>query len=511
MSAPASIASRTVLGAAWMIAWRMTTRGLGLLSTLVLARLLAPSDFGLVALATTFAAAVDSLSELGLQAALMRRPDDDPSLYDTAFTMQAIRGMGTGAVIALGAAGAGAWFGDGRLTPLLLVLAAVAAVAGFDNIAVVRFQRELRFDMEFRLLFAPRLVQFVLATGAAFALHSYWALMVGVVAGRLARTAMTYWVQPCRPCFSLARWRDLAGFSFWSWASSMAGMAWERGDAFVLGPALGAGQLGVFLLSAEIGLLPTSELVGPAGRALYAGVAAARNRGADVVGLAVPLMAALLMLVLPVGIGISATAGYLVAGLLGPAWEVGRPVIAIIALLCLVTPVTFVSGTVLSAAGHVRQNFWAMAGATALRVCALGCVAGTRRLDWAALTICGVVLCEALLLLAQVARCGRLAWRGSLPGMARTLAANSAVAGVLWASGLGWQDVGAPALAALLAGGAVGLGCIAGCAVVQSALWLAAGRPPGPERTVFDIVCGFAARLRRQPGPRDAASLPVRP
>lgn len=493
--APASIANRTVLGATWMVAWRMAMRSLGLISTLVLARLLVPSDFGLVAIATTFAAAIDSLSELGLQAALVRRPDDDPSLYDTAWTMQAIRGLGTGAVIALGATGAGAWFGDARLTPLLLILAALAAVAGFDNIAVVRFQRDLRFDMEFRLLFAPRLLAFLLTTGAAFALHSYWALMVGVAMGRLTRTAMTYWVQPYWPRFSLTRWRDLAGFSFWSWASSMAGMAWERSDAFVLGPALGSGQLGVFLMSTEIGLLPTSELVSPAGRALYAGVAAAQNRGADTVALAMPLMAALLMLVLPVGLGISATAGYLVAGLLGPAWEAGRPVIAIFALLCLITPITFVSTTVLSAAGYVQQNFWAIAGATVLRVSALCWVAGTRRLDWAALAVCGVVACEASLFLAQMAGCGRLAWREALPGVARTLASGSAVAGVLWMSGFGWREVEAPALAALLVGAAVGLGCILGCAVVQWALWLAAGRPLGPERAVIDIAYGFLARL----------------
>ena len=497
---PASVASRTVVGATWMIAWRMATRCLGLISTLTLARLLVPSDFGLVAIATTFAAAINSLSELGLRAALVHQPNDDPSLYDTAFTMQAIRGLGTGTIIALGAAGAGAWFGDGRLAPLLLIFAAVAVVAGFDNIAVVRFQRDLRFDMEFRLLFAPRLLQFVMATSTAFVLHSYWALVIGVVAGRVMRTIMTYWVEPYRPCFSLARWRDLAGFSFWSWASSMAGMVWERSDAFVLGPVLGAGQLGIYLLSTEIGLLPTSELVGPAASALYAGVATARNRGSDAVGLAMPLMAALLMLVLPVGIGISATAGYLVAGLLGPAWQVGRPVIAIFALLCLVTPITFVSTTVLSAAGHVKQNFWAIAAATVLRVSALYCVAGAHRLDWAALTVCGVVICEASLFLVQMAGRGRLAWREALPGVVRTLAAGSAVAGALWTFGLGWRDVEAPALPALLTGVVVGLVCILGCAAVQLALWFAAGRPLGPERTILDIANGFAAKLRRQPG-----------
>ncbi len=480
-----------------MVAWRVVTRSLGLISTFVLAHLLVPADFGLVAIATTFAAAIDALSELGLRAALVRQKDDDPSLYDTAFTMQVIRGLGTGTIIALGAANAGGWFGDARLVPLLLVLAAVAAVAGFDNIAVVRFQRDLRFDMEFKLLFIPRLLQFVAGTTAAFALQTYWALIVGVVVGRLTRTAMSYIVQPYRPRLSLARWRDLAGFSFWSWASSMAGMAWERSDAFVLGPVLGTGQLGIFLLATEIGLMPTTELVGPAANALYAGVAAARNRGSDTVGLAMPLIAALLMLVLPIGVGISATAGYLVAGLLGPAWQTGRPVIAIFSLLCLITPITFVSTTVLSAAGHVRQNFWAIAGATVLRISALYLVSGSRRLDWAALTVCGVVVCEATLFLRQMAGRGHLAWREALPGMARTLISSSVTAAVLWMTGLGWRNVDEPAIQALMIGGAAGLGGILVCSASQLALWYAAGRPSGPERTVLNIAFGLVTMSHR--------------
>src|SRR5947209_1508803 len=108
---------------------------------------------------------------------------------------------------------------------------------------------------------------------------------------------MTYWVQPHRPCLSLSRWRDLAAFSFWSWASSIANMVWSRSDPFILGPTLGTAQLGVFLLSAEIGLLPTSELVELATRVLYAGVAAAQNRGTESSSLALPLMAVLLVVV----------------------------------------------------------------------------------------------------------------------------------------------------------------------------------------------------------------------
>lgn len=496
----ASVTSRTAIGAGWMVAWRMVTRSLGLVSTLILARLLVPADFGLVALATAFAASIESLSEIGLNAALVRLPQSDPSLYDTAFTMQAIRGILTGAVIAASTVVAGSWFDDERLVPLILILAGVAVAGGFNNIAVVQFQRELRFDMEFRLLFVPRILQFVVTTALAFTLRSYWALVIGLVVSRLSRIAMSYLVQPYRPRLTLSRWRDLAGFSFWSWACSMATMVWERSDSFVLGPVLGVGQLGIFLLATEIGLLPTTELVAPATNALYAGVAAAQNRGTEPVTLALPLMAALLMLVLPIGLGISATAGHIVLGLLGPTWVAGRPVIAVYAMLCLITPITFVSAVVLNAAGHVQQNFWATAGAAVLRVTALCLVAGYQRLDWVAFAVYAVVAGEAALFLTQLSRRGRLAWREAMPGTLRTLFSGAVVAAVLWETGLGWRDVTGSPFEALAMGIATGLGCIAGCAALQLTLWAAAGRPNGPEATVVSLFGEFAAKLRRRAG-----------
>ena len=481
-----------------MVAWRMVTRGLGLLSTLILAHLLVPADFGLVAVAISFASAIDSVSELGLQAALVRRSADDPAMYDTAFTMQALRGLLTGMVVAISAWGAGAWFGDTRLMPILLILAGIAAISGFDNIAVVQFQRDMRFDMEFRMLCVPRVLQFVAATTAAIILRSYWSLMVGIVVGRVSRTFMTYWIQPYRPRFALSRWRDLLGFSFWSWASSMASIVWERCDAFVLGPALGMSKLGVYLLSMEIGQLPTTELVSPATRALYAGVASVKNRGTDPIALALPVISALIMIVIPIGVGISATSGYLVTGLLGPTWAAGRQVISIIALVCVVSPITFVSTTILTAMGRVRKNFFAVAGSAALRVAAVSAVAGFQRLDWAAVAILAVFSGEALLFLRQLASRGGLAWRATLPGFMRTVITALIMAAFLWFTGLGWKDTSVSPLGALLIGGTVGMGCIIGCLALQTVLWIGAGRPDGPERTIIPLANAATKRLRRQ-------------
>src|ERR1700710_294949 len=89
-TAAPSVSQRAAMGAGWIIAWRVATRNIGLLSTLILVRLLEPADFGLVALATGLISSVDALSAIGVQDALVRAPDLDRDLYDTGFGLSVL-------------------------------------------------------------------------------------------------------------------------------------------------------------------------------------------------------------------------------------------------------------------------------------------------------------------------------------------------------------------------------------------------------------------------------------
>ena len=98
-----SILAKTARGAGWVIGWRLVTRSLGLISTLFLVRLLHPADFGLVTLAMSFGQAIDSLSSLGVEEAVIREKHPTRDLYDSAFTINVIRGFATAVVVALAA------------------------------------------------------------------------------------------------------------------------------------------------------------------------------------------------------------------------------------------------------------------------------------------------------------------------------------------------------------------------------------------------------------------------
>ncbi|MGH6974180.1 MAG: oligosaccharide flippase family protein [Stellaceae bacterium] len=98
--ATGSFAAKTVRGAGWMVTWRFLTRTLGAFSTFVLARLLSPMDFGLVALAGAFARAIDAMATLGIQDVMLREKHPDESYYSTGFTLGLIRTGIAGLVIA---------------------------------------------------------------------------------------------------------------------------------------------------------------------------------------------------------------------------------------------------------------------------------------------------------------------------------------------------------------------------------------------------------------------------
>ena len=432
---------RTIVGAGWMIAFRVFTRFAGLGSTLVLARLLVPADFGLLAMASTFSAAVEALSVLGIQDALVRNPERSRDLYDTAFTIQAGRAVLTGGIVALGASWAAQWFAEPRLEPILLVLAGLSVLGGLENIGIVEFRRDLRFSMQFRLLALPRLLQISTTILFAWMLHSYWALLAGAAAARLGRVAMTYVVHPYRPRLAIGRWRDLVGFTFWTWAAAIVALAWNRIDPFILGPLFGPAELAVYLLAAELALLPVSELLTPAVDALFPAFAAAQAQGTDSLQTAPKVAVALIMIFAPMAIVLSAASGDVVTVLLGAQWQAAWPLMAIVAAMNIFSPISFVGNTVLVARGRVRSNFIPVASMVGPKVIVVCLAARTGSLEIVSLCNVLLVITECGIFTLVLRREGaRLA--EAAKAMLRVVVVAGATVLLLHALGLGWQPGG---------------------------------------------------------------------
>jgi lipopolysaccharide exporter len=486
--------SKMAAGALWMVTLKMLDRGIGLISTIVLARLLVPEDFGIVAMASSVLALLELLSTFGFDIALIRQPDIQRSHYDTAWTLNCILEVGMAVALAALAYPAARYYGDHRVAAVALVLSLGPLAQAFENIGIVNFRREMNFRKEFIYLASKRVLSVVIALPLAFALRSYWALVLGTVAGRIIGTCLSYVMEPYRPRFSLAQRATLMGFSQWILVISVLQYLLGRSSDWILGRMAGSRSLGVYNMSFEIASLPASELVAPINRAVYpAYVQIASDREAlgreylTVIGL-------IAAIALPAAVGLVAVADRTVPLLLGPNWLDAIPLIQLLAVAGSIQVLRTNTYSVYLAAGVPRYQVWI----NGLHVLLLGCLMlaliPAHGAVGAALAYLGAMICMVpvdLYLVCRVLHLLRRAvlavvWRPALAAATMYVAVR-ALAGQTGGFSGNFARMGE--LTGLIATGALTY------ALALATLWVLSGRPQSAERSLLEKTRAVLRRI----------------
>ncbi len=458
-------------------------RLLGLVSTLVLVRLIAPADFGVIALATGFMQTLDGMLTLGTEEAVIREAAPGQAFYDTAFTLNLLRGLAVTILVAVLAFPAARFFADPRLGPVLLFVACLPLLDGCTNIGTVDFRRDFAFHKEFAIMVLPKLCGIVAAIAAAVLTHSYIAMLCGMGVNRALRMVMSYAMHPFRPRLSLRAWRGLAGYSVWTFLLSLAVLIRDRGDTLLLGRLMNTAAVGFYSVGAEIAALPTTELIEPLGRAAFSGFAAGRHQNAAPSEVFLRLIGSAALLTLPAGVGLSLVAAPLVALAFGPGWEQAVPVLRILSLGFTIMVFGHLSLHLLSAHALLGRLVGVTLAGAAVRVGMLAILIPAHGLPGAAAGAAIGVLTEQILTLGTALRRFGVGTEALVQQVWRPVAAALAMAGIMAWSGLGWRDQDGVGLLAQ----AVGAGALTYAAVLVGS-WLAAGRPNGAERDVLALI-----------------------
>ena len=487
-SQPPSLAVRMAKGAGWIIAVRFCSRVMGVVSTVVLVRLLTPADFGLVALASALANSLDAFLVVGVTDALIRDEKPDRELYDTGFTMNLIRCAIVAAIVLAGAFPAARFFDDARLAPILIVIAAMTLLSGFNNIGIVDFRRGLQFEKEFVVALVPRVAGIVVSIVCAAIFANYWALLASIVAMRAIWLVLTYVIHPYRPRLGLRAWRRIVGFSFWTWLSSIVVMARERIDSLAIGKFMGMGAVGVYSIGLEIGTLASTELLEPLSTAMFAGFSAGRREGADNAQGLFKAISVTLMVTLPIGVGLSLVAAPFITLLFGARWAEAIPLAQVFALLGITRLIPYFAGVLLSAHGLIHLHFRIMMAGLCVRSVLLLALIGPLGLTGALIAATACAMVEEILYLWVTFRLFHLRLADLLRGTWRSLAGVAAMALAVWAEGIGWAaPAGDNAALAVDLGIAVLSGAFVYCGAV-SIVWRLSGRPEGAETMLLSIV-----------------------
>ena len=492
-AAPDNIERRIAKSAAWMVMSRFAIRGIGLVSTIILARLLRPEDFGLVALAAAIVGGLDALSQCGFDMALFQRGAATRGHYDTVWTLTVARNAIIAILVAAFAGPVALFFGDPRLHEVMYFFAGGMLVEGLFNVGIIDFRKELNFHREFAFQTAVKFVSFIAIITLALLWRNYWALVIGGLCGKITGLVLSYALHPYRPRYSLSEWKGLIGFSRWMLVTNIGYFFSGRIETFTIGRVVNVHALGVYEISNEISNLPTGEIVWPIQRALYPGYAKVGNDRGRLARNYIDGFAVIMMIALPAALGIVVTAQLIIEVFLGAKWYEALPLLQILSIAGVLRIGYANTGPVILALGRAKLISYLSIINVSLMVAFVipgAIIEGTKGAAFGSL---GASLVTLAINVAMTLRLTHTSVLRLILSIWRSIAAGTIMACAVASLITLWPHTGMPANADLKLAMAV----ICGVFVYVGAhlgFWRLAGSPAGSESVVLAAI---APQLRK--------------
>lgn len=480
-------------GTAWAIGMRFAVRGLGVISTIILARLLVPEDFGLVALATMMSGLLEMVTAIGIEAALISDQKADREHYDTAWTLRLIKGVLVGLLLAIAAAPAAGFFDQPQLESPIYWLAAAAVVQGLENIGTVEFLKQLRYDRDFVFLVTKKLVTFTVTVTLGIIWRNYWALIAGIVSGKVLGVILSYAMSTYRPRLSLAKWGEIFDFSKWMWGRELLLYLSSRSDTFLLGKLTGAQALGFYTVGYEIGCLPTTEMGLPITRAMFPGLSKFTSNMVEFRRLLKDSIVLSLVVGLPLAMGLSLVAAPLVHFVLGEKWIDTIPMIEVIAFYGLTRIVGANYAAAFLALRRPDVLLRVVAAMLLLRVPLFWWAIVEYGVQGLVYALAGIGMLQLAVTFGIFKMFSLISFSKLLFELWRSVLSTAVMAGVLVTLVDPWTSAFHPGLD-LLVSVATGIVVYAGAMML---LWRSCARPAGPEQLIVDFIRDRAIAVNR--------------
>ncbi|MGH8523400.1 MAG: MOP flippase family protein, partial [Gammaproteobacteria bacterium] len=385
-----SLAESAASGAKWSLISVTGRRLMSLVTSIVLARLLSPTDFGLVAMAAVFVGFIELLRDMGTGAGIVQtsRPTDE--LLSSVFWLNVGLGVVATALLLALAPLAAMLFRESRLILVLQGLSISVLFAALSVVQTSLLTRQMRFRRLAIVELTGSLAGGVLGIALALSGYAVWSLVWQSVCSVLLVSAGTCLVSEWRPrfVFQLSSLRSILGFSANLTGFNLLNYFVRNADNFLIGRYLGAQNLGLYDLAYRVMLYPLHLVSWALGRALFPVYARMQTDHARLGAAYLKVTRAIALIVFPMMLGLVAVAEPFVQTVVGAAWSSVTPLLFILGPLAAYQAIGTTVGHIYQATGRTDVLLRWGAGAGTLLVASF--VVG---LQWG---IVGVAACYAI-------------------------------------------------------------------------------------------------------------------
>ncbi|HET7585017.1 MAG TPA: lipopolysaccharide biosynthesis protein [Gemmatimonadaceae bacterium] len=309
-------------GIAWTAGVKWLSQILSWAATLIVARLLTPEDYGLVAMATVFLGLIDLVNEFGVGLAIVqhRNLSDDQIAQINGFSVMI--GVGATALACAAAWPLAAIYDQPKLVGVVLALSANFFIVSFRDVPLALLQR----DLKFRTVAVNEAVQATVLSVAMVALAAagfrYWTLVFGGLLSGLLSTVLAYVQRPHRLAWPrLRRIREAVTFGSHIVGSRVGWYIYSNADFFIAGKVLGKAALGAYSFGWEIASIPVQKVSAIVGRVTPSIFSAVQEDNAALRRYLTSITGGIALITMPAALGTAVIAREFVLLALGPTWS----------------------------------------------------------------------------------------------------------------------------------------------------------------------------------------------
>jgi O-antigen/teichoic acid export membrane protein len=327
---------------------------------IVLARLVAPEAFGLVAYATVFISFAQIFVDQGFSDAIVQFPDLTREHLDTAFWISLMAG-GILCIISIFTANwiAGV-FREPELAPVIRWLSPIFVLSAMSSVQQAILRREFAFKSLTVRSLTANLSSSIVAVVMAFKGFGVWSLVAKLLVMGAVNMVMLWRVSDWRPAFrfSIKRFRELFLFGANILGGNFVDFLSVHSDDFLIGYFLGPTALGYYTLAYNLLIVTTDLLISVPNQVAFPLLSSLQSDSAGAKRALSQVILLQSIVAFPVFLGIAALSSELVTQLYGKSWSASIPVLQLLMLIGIVRSAMYIYSSAFRAAGKPSWRFW---------------------------------------------------------------------------------------------------------------------------------------------------------
>lgn len=350
--------NKNIIASAFSAGSRLLQKVIGLFSTLVLARLLSPDDFGVVAIVWVIILFVDSLVNSGARDYLIQKESIDDDDINSAWTLNLALKASVVSLLILCSPFIANWYNQPGLVGAIIALALVTLITTAGNPYMIVLHRERNYKPSFKIDIWTKVFGVIATIVSAFVFRSYWALIIGHLTTAIVKTSLTYARFPYRPRLTLVKVKEQFSFSQWVLLRNVFGYMRSQVDTFLVSIHFGLAALGGYHVNKYVSRLPALEGLSPLMSPLMASFSSVQSNVEDLSYQISFSLIVLLALATPLAAGMFFNAEPISLLLLGTQWVEYAGIFAVFSLSMFILPFYNFFVSVLYIKKRAKQVFY---------------------------------------------------------------------------------------------------------------------------------------------------------